>query len=99
MVKKDIDINLDEMDKAVTQLKSAATNISTLKGTIDKSTKELLGSWNGQSKTAFEGEYSILEAHIGGYSDILEDMANILLKIREKMHEADSSLSKIMNQE
>lgn len=99
MKNKDIDINLDEMDRAVTLLKNAATNISTLKGNIDKSTKELLGSWKGYSKNAFKEEYDILEAHIGGYADILEGMASIILNIREKMHEADSSLSKIMSQE
>lgn len=99
MVNKDIDINLDDMDKAVIELKNAATNISALKGNIDKSTNDLLWSWSGQSKAAFQDEYIALEAHIGGYADILEGMASMILKIREKMHEADKALSKVMNKE
>lgn len=97
MVNKDIDINLDDMDNVVAALKNTAITLSTMSKDIKKSTNELLNSWNGESKDAFHSEYYVLEAHLGGYEEMLNSMSDILKSTRENFENADKSLSEQMN--
>lgn len=94
-----IDINLDEMDRAVTLLNNTAENLSSLKTNINKATTTLLTSWKGESKVAFEAEYDILKVHLGEYNELLGDMADSLKKIRDSFSDADIKLSKNMIKE
>lgn len=99
MVNKDIDINLNDMDKVVSALKSAATTLGTMTKDIDKKTSELLSSWNGKSKNAFEVEYNVLKVHLGGYEEVLNSMAGILKSTKDNFQDADKKLSNSMNDE
>lgn len=88
-----IQIKKDLMEKAVNDFKKASSNVETINSNIKKSTNELLGTWRGSSKEAFNNEYQVLNANLGEYKEVLLDMANVIEKISSTFEEQDKLLS------
>ena len=88
-----IQIKKDLMEKAVNDFRKASSNIETINSNIKKSTDELLGTWRGSSKEAFNNEYQVLNANLGEYKEVLLDMANVIEKISSTFEEQDKLLS------
>ena len=91
-----IQIKKDLMEKAVNDFKKASSNVETINSNIKKSTNELLGTWRGSSKEAFNNEYQVLNANLGEYKEVLLDMANVIEKISSTFEEQDKLLSNSM---
>lgn len=91
-----IQIKQDLMQKSVSNFRKASINVETINNNIKKSTKDLLSSWKGESKEAFEDEYKVLDANLGEYKEILLDMANVIEKISNVFAEQDKLLGNKM---
>ena len=91
-----IQIKKDLMEKAVNDFKKASSNVETINSNIKKSTNELLGTWRGSSKEAFNNEYQVLNANLGEYKEVLLDMANVIEKISNTFEQQDKLLSNSM---
>ena len=91
-----IQIKQDLMQKAVNDFRKASSNVETINNNIKKSTNDLLSSWKGASKEAFEDEYKVLDANLGEYKEVLLDMANVIEKISNVFVEQDKLLGNKM---
>lgn len=91
-----IQIKKDLMEKAVNDFKKASSNVETINSNIKKSTDELLGTWRGSSKEAFNNEYQVLNANLGEYKEVLLDMANVIEKISNTFEQQDKLLGNSM---
>ena len=92
-----IQIRQELMQKVANDFKKASSNVETINNDIKKSTKDLLSSWEGKSKKAFNQEYEVLNANIGEYSEVLLDMANAIENVLNAFVEQDELLSKSMD--
>lgn len=91
-----IQIKQDLMKKTVDDFRKASSNVDTINNNINKSTEDLLSTWKGVSKYAFEDEYKVLNSNLGEYKEILLDMSNIIEKISNTFKEQDELLGKYM---
>ncbi|AAK78898.1 WXG100 family type VII secretion target [Clostridium acetobutylicum] len=75
----------------------AALECEDIKKSIEKSTTQLIDSWYGESCTAFEKTYLILDRKLNTYTEILQEYSKALYDISETYQNTDGDIAKAMS--
>ena len=92
-----IQLNAGDFERASRLFKNSRERCVTLEANIKNYTENLLSSWQGESKKAFEKEYRTLEKGMSNYKDLLTEIADELSKISSVFTEADETIRRSLS--
>ena len=87
-----------QMQNAANQFKSITLEFSWAKGDIEKATTALLSTWVGESRNAFETQYTVLTRALKDLEENLYDFYDSLVQAEAAYIDADKEVSKAIDQ-
>ena len=89
-----INVSFETFKTASNQFRSVAEAIKEREAQLKSTTENLMSSWEGKSKKAFENEYRDLVKSMYNYDEMLREMAKELDGICESFREADDNIAR-----
>lgn len=89
-----IQVDIDELE-SISRLFLDGRDRCKLQGEkIRQATEELLDSWIGESKKAFEGKYNEIKNQMSSYEDLLEEISKEIQYVELDFEKADKDIER-----
>ncbi len=92
-------LDTSSFDSVVELSRSLSEKMGDLKNDLDNLKNNLMFSWAGDGRNAFEKKYRLLSQQFGDLRDDLRSISEGLLKIEEEYIQADTDLAKALDGE
>lgn len=90
-------LDISNFNNVVNLSRSLSEKMGDLKNNLDNLKINLMSSWVGDGRNAFEKKYRLLSQQFGDLRDDLRSISEELLKIEEEYIQADTELAKALD--
>lgn len=98
MEKQVTNLETSQLQAASILIRTVIEELTNSKNDIEKSTTQLLSTWIGESRNAFEKQYKVLNRAIADIEETLYDFYDSLVESEAAYIEADREVSRAIDQ-